>query len=105
VFDDPLIWGSEDRPTGGPGPGPQVIPAGLHRADTSATARVTRTPVRAELDRLGGLGLPATSVTVGPEVGFSARGPGGYLRTASARPITCMAGEGRVDATPVTYAD
>lgn len=64
-----------------------MIPAGLFLADTSAIARIGQGPVRAELDRLGRLGLLATCVTVDLEVGYAARDPAGYARTARARAI------------------
>ncbi|MGQ0574802.1 MAG: PIN domain nuclease [Pseudonocardia sp.] len=62
-----------------------MIPAGLFLADTSAIARVRLPQVRAELQRLGGQGLLAGCVTVDLEVGYSARDPDGYARTARLR--------------------
>lgn len=62
-----------------------MIPAGLYLADTSAIARIADPAVRAELERLGRLGLLATCVTVDLEVGYSARDPAGYDRTATRR--------------------
>lgn len=59
-----------------------MIPGGLYLADTSAIARVVHPSVRAELQRLGRLGLLATCVTVDLEVGYSARDPAGYARLA-----------------------
>ena len=62
-----------------------MIPPGLYLADTSAIARIADAPVRHELTRLGRLGLLATCVTVDLEVGYSARDPTGYARTAELR--------------------
>lgn len=62
-----------------------MIPAGLFLADTSAIARVARPLVRTELDRLGRQGLLATTATIDLEVGYSARDPAGYRRTAQRR--------------------
>ncbi|MDN5749861.1 MAG: PIN domain-containing protein [Pseudonocardia sp.] len=64
-----------------------MIAAGPYLADTSAIARIAQAPVRSELDRLGHLGLLATCVTVDLEVGYSARDPAGYRRTAQARGV------------------
>jgi predicted nucleic acid-binding protein len=62
-----------------------LIAAGLYLADTSAIARVAHDEVRAELSRLGRLGLLATCVAVDLEIGYSARDPAGYRRTAELR--------------------
>jgi predicted nucleic acid-binding protein len=62
-----------------------VIPPGLYLADTSAIARVADPRVREEVTRLGRAGLLATCVTVDLEVGYSARSPEGYTRTADLR--------------------
>lgn len=64
-----------------------MIPAGLYLADTSAIARAAQPAVRGELDRLGKLGLLATTVTVDLEVGYSARDPSAHSRTAALRAI------------------
>lgn len=62
-----------------------MIPVGLYLADTSAIARITHPAVRAELTRLGRLGLLATCATVDLEVGYSARGPADHEHTAARR--------------------
>lgn len=62
-----------------------MIPPGLYLADTSAIARVRHREVRHELTRLGRLGLLATCVTIDLEVGYSARDPAEYVRTAELR--------------------
>lgn len=62
-----------------------MIPGGLYLADTSALARVDYPAVRAVLDRLGRLGLLATSVTVDLEVLYSARTPEEYRTIARRR--------------------
>lgn len=62
-----------------------MIPHGLYLADTSAIARVQHRDVRHELTRLGRLGLLATCVTIDLEVGYSARNPAEYVRTAELR--------------------
>jgi predicted nucleic acid-binding protein len=62
-----------------------LIPSGLYLADTSAIARIRHDRVRDELQRLGRLGLLATCVTIDLEVGYSARDPAGYARTAVLR--------------------
>jgi predicted nucleic acid-binding protein len=62
-----------------------VIPAGLFLVHTSAIARVANTAVRAELTRLGRLGLLATCVTIDLEVLYSARSPQEYRDIATRR--------------------
>ncbi len=62
-----------------------MIPAGLYLADTSATARTGHTAVRAELVRLGRLGLLATCLTVDLEVLYSSTSPKDYATTAALR--------------------
>lgn len=62
-----------------------MIPGGLYLADTSAIAQVRDPLVRAELDRLGRLGLLATCVTVDLEALYSARSPGEYATIARRR--------------------
>jgi len=59
----------------------------LYLADTSAVARISQPAVRAELERLGRLGLLATSVTVDLEVLYSARSPNEYAAIAQQREI------------------
>ncbi len=77
-----------------------MIPRGLYLADTSAIARVGDPGVRAELTRLGRLGLLATCTTVDLEVGYSARGPEEHdaIRTRRAEgfvdlPLSAAAGD------------
>lgn len=62
-----------------------MIPAGLYLVDTSAIARTRYPVVLSELQRLGRLGLLATCVTVDLEIGYSARDPAGFARTAARR--------------------
>lgn len=62
-----------------------MIPAGLYLVDTSAIARIGRHDVRAELTRLGQLGLLATCVTIDLDVLYSARNPTEYAATARLR--------------------
>lgn len=62
-----------------------MTPGGLYLADTSAIARVQHLPVRAELTRLGRLGLLATCVTVDLEVLYSSRTPADYTTSAQLR--------------------
>lgn len=64
-----------------------MIPRGLYLADTSAAARAANPRVRAELTRIGRLGLAATCVTVDLEILYSARNPGEYEDISAARAV------------------